>query len=431
MSKCRIFRSPNWSAQSKLAPVTPFAAPDRARRLSNALFRGRIPGATPRALGQAFDFPSTSARISGGAALRGALRALWRGCVGALAVLIVEMGGTASAQPSKPIEIRVVIVTTWETISGGVDQGGELKAWQNRWPLQTALPFAAGVHPLQYDPKTHVLAVLTGMATARAAASVMALGLDPRFDLRHAYWIVAGTAGVDPKIASAGSAAWARWVVDGDLMQEVDPRDAPADWPTGAVPNGRTRPYEAPRPPIHTDDGNVAFALNSKLADWAYRTSRDATLRDDEALKALRAPYDGPGGRPPTVLEADGLMSARFWYGEQMNAWARRWVDYWTDGRGVFAMSAEEDTGILQALTFLAGAKRADLNRVLVLRAGSDYTLPPPGTTASAFLSRETVQGFPGTPAALDNLYAVASPVARAIVANWARTRAVVPGSGA
>ena len=49
------------------------------------------------------------------------------------------------------------------------------------------------------------------MATARAAASVMALGSDPRFDLTHAYWIVAGTAGVDPKVGSAASAMpWSR-----------------------------------------------------------------------------------------------------------------------------------------------------------------------------------------------------------------------------
>ena len=85
-----------------------------------------------------------------------------------------------------------------------------------------------------------MLAILTGMATARASASIMALGMDPRFDLRHAYWILAGTAGVDPKIASAGSAAWARWVVDGDLAQDLDARDMPGDWPIGVVPYGRT-----------------------------------------------------------------------------------------------------------------------------------------------------------------------------------------------
>ena len=37
-----------------------------------------------------------------------------------------------------------------------------------------------------------VLGVVTGVGTAKAAATIMALGLDPRFDLRNAYWLVAG-----------------------------------------------------------------------------------------------------------------------------------------------------------------------------------------------------------------------------------------------
>ncbi len=124
-------------------------------------------------------------------------------------------------------------------------------------------------------------------------------------------------------------------------------------------------------------------------------------------------------------------MSARFWYGEKMNDWARRWVDYWTDGKGLFAMSAEEDSGILQALTFLAAAKKVDRDRVLVLRAASDYTLPPPGMSAAAFFQKENTQGFPGTPAALENLYRVAAPVARAIVADWPHARDVIPSPAA
>lgn len=346
--------------------------------------------------------------------------------VAVAAIIALAGGGAAVAAPSKPIEVRVVIVTTWEAYKDGKDQIGELHAWQTRW-LKTPLPFPIGVHDLQYDPDTHVLAVLTGMATARAAAAVTALGTDPRFDLTHAYWIVAGTAGVDPKVASAGSAAWSRYVVDGDLMQELDPRDAPADWPTGAVPNGKTRPYETPRPPVFNDDGNMAYALDRKLVDWAYEISKGVALLDDAPTRALRASYAGPGGQPPFVLEGDGLMSARFWYGEKMNDWARRWVDYWTDGKGVFAMSAEEDAGIMQALTFLAAGKKVDLDRVLVLRAASDYTLPPPGLSAAAFLEQENTKGFPGTPAALENLYRVAAPVARALATDWAHTRDAIP----
>ena len=345
-----------------------------------------------------------------------------------LALTLALGAAPALAATPKPIEVRVVVVTTWEAIEGGQDRFGELKAWQTRWPLATALPFPAGVHPLQYDPKTHVLAILTGMATARAASSVMALGMDPRFDLSHAYWIVAGTAGVDPKVASVGSAAWARWVVDGDLSQEIDPRDAPADWPTSVVPYDRNTPYEQPAPPIHSDNANVAYALNRKLVDWAYARTRTVALHDDPAMAKLRAPYSGEGVRTPFVMEGDGLMSSRFWFGDRLNEWARRWVDYWTQGKGVFVMSAEEDTGVLQALTQLSGAHKVDLDRVLVLRGASDYTTAPPGMSAAEFMAWENKSGFPGTPGALENLYLVASPVVRSLAGNWAVTRGKIPG---
>jgi purine nucleoside permease len=92
-------------------------------------------------------------------------------------------------------------------------------------------------------------------------------------------------------------------------------------------------------------------------------------------------------------------------------------------------MSAEEDAGILQALTFLSGARKVDLDRVLALRAASDYTLPPPGLTAAAFIEKESADNFPATPAALENLYRVAAPVAHALADGWSRTRDHVPGS--
>lgn len=344
----------------------------------------------------------------------------------AAAASLAILSGTARATP---LEVRVVIVTTWEQIADGRDVRGELHDWLTKWPLSTALPFPVGAHPLQYDPASHVLAILTGMATAKAAASIMALGMDPRFDLSHAYWIVAGTAGVDPKVASVGSAAWARWVIDGDLDQELDARDMPADWPTGVVPYDRTRPYEMPAPALHSASANVGYALNMKLVDWAFAKTRDATLPDDAVLARLREPYSGPAHRSPFVLEGEGLMSARVWYGGRFNTWAEDWIAYWTGGRGVFAMSAEEDTGVLQALSFLAQDGRARLDRVLVLRGASDYTVGPPGTTAAEFLSKEAREGFPAEQQALDNLYAVASPVARALTEGWAQTRETTPGS--
>jgi purine nucleoside permease len=83
----------------------------------------------------------------------------------------------------------------------------------------------------------------------------------------------------------------------------------------------------------------------------------------------------------------------------------------------------------MQALTFLANGRKVDLDRVLILRAGSDYSVGPPGMTAAAFLAKEVKEGFPATPEALEDLYRVASPVARYLTDNWASTRDSIPGS--
>jgi len=128
------------------------------------------------------------------------------------------------------------------------------------------------------------------------------------------------------------------------------------------------------------------------------------------------------------VLEGDGLMSSRFWYGAIANDHARRWVDYWTGGKGVFAMSAEEDSGIMQGLTQLAAAGRVKLDRVLVLRSASDYTVGPPGIAAAQFAEDEAKSGFPAIGAALENLYLTAAPVVRYLTDHWATTRDKVPG---
>ncbi|HWE99547.1 MAG TPA: purine nucleoside permease [Caulobacteraceae bacterium] len=349
----------------------------------------------------------------------------------ALLAVGLALASACAAQPAPapaPVEIRVVVITTWEAVREGRDVRGELSAWRAKWPLTRELPFPAGVHPLLFDPQRHVLAIVTGMASARAAASVMALGLDPRFELSRAYWVLAGTAGVDPAIASAGSVAWERYVVEGDIAQEVDARDIPAGWPTGMVPDLRTTPYAQPPPPAANPFGTMAYHLDPRLVDWAYGLTRGVALGDDATLARARALYSGPGAAPPFVLEGDGLMSARFWSGPHMTDWARRWVPYWTGGKGVFAMSAEEDAGVMQALTQLSGAGRVRLDRVLMLRGASDYVVGPPGESAADQIARQAKEGLPANAEALDGLYAVASPVVRYLAEHWATTRETAPG---
>jgi len=167
-----------------------------------------------------------------------------------------------------PLEIRVVVVTTFEVGNDTGDQPGEFQNWVERYPLPEILPFPQGYRSLRYNPKDHVLGIVTGAGKASAAASIMALGLDPRFDLTKAYWILAGIAGIDPNRASVGSAVWASHIVDGDLAYEIDGREIPADWTTGIVAYDRATPFELPAPPAVSDNGTLAYELNGGLAAW-------------------------------------------------------------------------------------------------------------------------------------------------------------------
>ena len=325
-----------------------------------------------------------------------------------------------TAPCTHPLPVKVVIVSLFEIGQDEGDVAGEFQLWKARRKLTQRIPFPQGYHDLYYNPDTQVLGMVTGIGTARSTAATMALGLDPRFDLTHAYWLVAGIAGIDPADASIGSAAWARWVVDGDLAHEIDAREIPPDWKFGYFARGTKGPNDHTTP-LAKDDGDV-FALNPALVGWAFRLTKDTPLPDSPAIRAERMRFAGyPNAqRPPFVLEGEQLSAMTFWHGKRMTEWANDWVKRWTGGQGEFVTSAMEDTGVMQAMTYLAKAGRVDKDRVLVLRAGSNYTMPPPGVDAASYLLREN-EGYAGLEAAVENLYIVGSKVVDELLDHWDR----------
>lgn len=332
----------------------------------------------------------------------------------------------SSAGAVAPVEIKVVVVTMFEIGADSGDEAGEFQLWKERGGLTRHFPFPQSHHDLYLNPDTGVLGMVTGMGTAKSAAAVMALGLDPRFDLRHAYWLVVGIAGFDPADASIGSAAWARYLVDGDLGHEIDAREIPADWSTGFFPLFARAPYPEPRP---QSQGEV-FALNSGLAQWAFDLTRATALPDDPKVAAMRQHYTATPNaqKPPFVLLGDNLAAMTFWHGEKLNQWANDWVHYWTDGKGEFVSSAMEDTGTMQSLTYLDRAGKADAERLLVLRTASNFSMPAPGVSAADNLAAEN-EGYVGLQLALESGYRVGNAVVSEIVSHWDRYQTTVPGA--
>jgi purine nucleoside permease len=227
---------------------------------------------------------------------------------------------------------------------------------------------------------------------------------------------VAGIAGIDPEAASIGSAAWAEYLVDGDLAHEIDAREIPADWPTGYFPRDSKRPYDPDKP---KPKGEM-MRLNPQLTEWAFELTRDVHLADNVQLQETRSHFTGfPNAqKPPFVLKGDNLAGMTFWHGKLLNEWAEHWVDYWTDGKGHFVTSAMEDTGTFSSLTYLAATGKVDKDRVMVLRTGSNYTMPPPGMSAVDHLLQENA-GYSGLNASVEAAYQVGSVVVDEIVAKW------------
>jgi hypothetical protein len=74
-------------------------------------------------------------------------------CAGVAGAILMGWPGWASAVPA-PLEIRVVVVTTFEVGNDTGDEAGEFQNWVERYPLPEVLPFPQGYHPLRYNAKT-------------------------------------------------------------------------------------------------------------------------------------------------------------------------------------------------------------------------------------------------------------------------------------
>jgi purine nucleoside permease len=325
---------------------------------------------------------------------------------------------------------KVVIVAMFEIGADTGDSPGEFQYWVEREKLDRVIDLPAAYHPVRANADGSVIGIVTGMGNTNAATSIMALGLDPRFDLRQSYWLVAGIAGIDPADASVGSAVWTDYVVEGDLGHEIDAREIPADWKTGYIPIRKKKPYELPLQPAAERVDNC-YALHPGLLQWAFALTRATPLLENADVIAFRNRYtDQPKAlQGPSVLVGANLASSTYWHGRLLNAWANDWVAYYTEGRGNYVTTAMEDTGTLRALTNLTRAGRADVQRALVLRTASNFDLQPPDLTAAESLSGEKIGHYSAYIPALEAAHRVGSKVVHALVAGWDKFEKEIPAA--
>lgn len=327
------------------------------------------------------------------------------------------------------IPVKVVIVAMFDTGAATASGAGEFNRWVARTPLDEKLDFKVTGQELRINREKGVLGVVTGIGTIKATSTIMALGLDERFDLSKAYWIIAGISGIDPADGSIGSAAWAEWIVDGDLAHQIDAREIPEGWATGYFPLRRDMPYEAPTPPA--EEGYV-FRLNPELTEWAYQLTKDVELEDTANMQEHRSHYTNhpAAQRAPFVLKGDHLAAMTYWHGEKMNEWANEWVSYWSEGKANFVTSAMEDSGSFYALKMLENVGKVDTQRVMVLRTASNYSMQAPGITAEESLNGIKLSpeiASAGFQPSLEAAYVVGNVVMEDILKNWDRYENTTP----
>jgi purine nucleoside permease len=93
--------------------------------------------------------------------------------------------------------------------------------------------------------------------------------------------------------------------------------------------------------------------------------------------------------------------------------------------------TAMNDSGSLAALWSLTRAHRADWNRALVLRTGSNFDMQAPAESAEQSANRERHGGYTAYAPSLESAYRVGSIVIRALLAEWPQYSATIPSASA
>lgn len=314
-----------------------------------------------------------------------------------------------------PIQPKVMLITMFAP---------EANRWLTHLELTRHIwvPGLAIEYPTVRCNTEQVCLMVTGMGQTNAAASTLALALSPKFDLSKTYFLVAGIAGISPKHGTLGTAAWAHYLVEFGTQWELDARDAPKDWPTGYTGINTRGPHE--KPPL--DYKTEVFELNPKLQAKAFALSQKVELSESEKSTAWRLKYpSAPANQPPVVTRCDTLAGNTWFSGTRLSERAEAWTQLLTDNEGVYCTTQQEDNSTYEALLRASREGLVDIQRLAVLRAGSDFDRPAPGASEVDNLLKYADQG--GFVPALENLYRTANPVVQDILKNWSEWEEGVP----
>ena len=258
----------------------------------------------------------------------------------------------------------------------------------------------------------------TGESEINAAVSISSLVASGLFDLTTTYFMIAGIAGINPKHGTLGDVAFCKYAVQVALQYEFDAREIPANFSTGYVPQGSTSPDEYPQ----SIYGTEVFEVNENLRDIAASLASTALpFNDSTTAMAYRANYDSDSiyaaaTRAPGIVKCDVATSDVYYSGVLLGEAFENTTALFTNGSGVYCMTAQEDNATLEALLRAAINGLVDFSRIIIMRTASDFDRPYPGESDLDNLFYDDQGGFEP---AIQNIYIAGLPIVKAVLSDW------------
>lgn len=213
-----------------------------------------------------------------------------------------------------------------------------------------------------------------GEAEINAATSMAAFVFSGLFDLTRTYFLLAGIAGVNPKLGTLGSVALSKYSVQVALQYEIDAREMPINFSTGYLPYGAYAPNEYPS----IIYGTEVMELSENLRDVAAELAQQAELVDSADSADYCTRYVTSSGvyaaatASPSVIKCDSATSDVYYSGTLLSEAFENTTKLWTNQSTVtYCMSAQEDSAVLEVLMRATVWGLVDFSRAIAMRTGA------------------------------------------------------------
>ena len=268
-----------------------------------------------------------------------------------------------------------------------------------------------------------VCQLTTGESEINAATTITALMASPLFDLRKTYFLIGGIAGINPKHGTIADVAFSKYAVQVALQYEFDAREIPSNYSTGYIPQGSTSPDMYPQ----SIYGTEVFEVNEALRDIAAKFASTAKLNDTSEAVAYRALYAvgnhtkiySAASKSPGIIKCDTATSDVYYSGTLLGEAFENTTSLFTNGSGVYCMTAQEDNATLEAMIRFAVHKTIDFARIIIMRTASDFDRPYPGASPEFNLFYSNQGAFEP---AVENIYLAGTPIIKGILSGWKKT---------